>query len=68
MYLEKVYWQTKDGQLIEIGLMSTTHLRNCIALIEKSIKAGKPWRKAALPYLREELAERYEISVLNLIF
>ena len=68
MYLEKVYWQTKDGQLIEIGLMSTTHIQNCIAKIEKSIKAGKPWREKALPYLKEELSERYKLYVLNLVY
>lgn len=66
MYLEKVYWQTKDGQLLEIGLMSTAHIRNCIALIEKSIEANKPWRVEALPYLKEELKERFEIYVFNL--
>ena len=68
MFSTKVFWETKDGQILELCQMSTSHIRNCIAKIERSIKAGKPWREKALPYLKEELKERQEISVLNLIF
>lgn len=68
MFFTKVYWQTKDGQLLLLSQMSTTHIQNCIAKIEKSIEANKPWRVEALPYLKEELKERQEISVLNLTF
>ena len=36
-------------------------------MIEKSIKAGKPWREKALPYLKAELKKRreYEEKVIN---
>lgn len=68
MFSAKVFWETKDGQLLELCQMSTTHIRNCIAKIEKSIKAGKPWREKALPYLKKELSERYKLYVLNLVY
>lgn len=53
-----VYWETKDGTLMELSEMTDSHINNCIAKIEKSIKAGKPWRAGALPYLRAELRDR----------
>ncbi len=53
-----VYWETKDGQTLELSEMTTSHIKNCIAMIEKSIKAEHPWRKEALPYLRAELRDR----------
>lgn len=68
MFFTKVYWQTKDGQLLLLSQMSATHIRNCIAKIERSIKAGKPWREKALPYLKAELSERYKLYVYNLVF
>lgn len=39
-----VYWETKDGTLMELSEMTDSHINNCIAKIEKSIKSGKPWR------------------------
>ena len=53
-----VYWETKDGHLMELSEMTDPHIRNCIAMIEKSIKAETPWRVEALPYLRAELRDR----------
>ena len=53
-----VYWETKDGILIELSEMTDSHINNWIAMIEKSIKAGKPWRAGALPYLKQELRDR----------
>lgn len=53
-----VYWETKDRTLINIMDMSDTHIVNCIRLINKSIKENNPWRKDALPYLRNELKRR----------
>lgn len=68
MFSTKVFWETKDGQLLLLSQMSTTHIQNCIAKIERSIKAGKPWREKALPYLKAELSERYKLYVFNLVF
>lgn len=63
MFFTTVYWQTKDGQLLSLSQMSTTHIQNCIAKIEKSIEAGKPWREKALPYLKAELRDRNRILI-----
>lgn len=65
MRFTTVYWETKDGQLLELSKISTTHIRNCIAKIEKSIEASKPWREKALLYLKAELQDRNRI-LLNL--
>ena len=64
MRFTRVYWETKDGRLLELYQMSTTHILNCIAKIERSISANKPWRVKALPYLKEELKDRWRILVL----
>lgn len=53
-----VYWETRDGALMELSEMTDSHIKNCIAKIEKSIKARKPWRAGALPYLKQELRDR----------
>ena len=58
MRLTRVYWENKDGTLLELSEMTDSHIHNCIAKIEKSIKLGHPWRKEALPYLRAELKDR----------
>lgn len=36
--MEKVYWKTKDGQLIDIDEMSIEHLRNTLKFIIKRRK------------------------------
>lgn len=54
----RVYWETKNGTLIELSEMTDSHIHNCIVIIEKSIKAGNPWRQEALPYLKAELRDR----------
>lgn len=53
-----VYWETKDRQVLELSDMTDSHIKNCIAMIEKSIELGYPWREDALPYLRAELRDR----------
>lgn len=53
-----VYWETKNGTLMELSEMTDSHIKNCVALIEKSIKAGSPWRQEALSYLKAELIDR----------
>lgn len=64
MRFTRVYWETKDGRLLELCQMSTTHILNCIAKIERSVLANKPWRVKALPYLKEELKDRRRILAL----
>lgn len=51
-------WECKDGTTIPITEMSTRHIRNCIELIAKSIKRGKPWRIDYLAPFAEELEQR----------
>ena len=58
MRFTTVYWETKDGHLMGLSEMTDSHISNCIAMIERSIKAGTPWREKALPYLRAELRDR----------
>ncbi len=57
-----VYWETKDGDFLELSDMTETHIRNCIAKIERSIKDGNPWRENALPYLKAELRDRERLT------
>ena len=57
-----VLWETKDGRLMSLSEMTETHIMNCIAKIERSIRAGRPWRAEALPYLRMELSDRNRLE------
>lgn len=45
--------------------MTDSHIHNCIAMIEKSIKLGHPWRVEALRYLRLELQDRHYDADFN---
>lgn len=62
MRFTAVYWETKDGHLMALSEMTDSHIHNCIAMIERSIKAGTPWRVEALPYLRMELRDRWRLA------
>lgn len=36
----KHYWETKEGEKIEISQMETSHIENCIKLLERNAKRG----------------------------
>lgn len=71
-------WQTKDGQELEIAEMETSHIQNCIRLIERKWDDLDPdddyisadhWSQMAVvfvpgkPYFEEKLKElRAELS------
>lgn len=57
-YTPETLWECKDGTIIAIEDMKTSHIKNCIAMIEKSINANKPWRTEYLSTLKAELASR----------
>ena len=65
MRFTTVYWETKDGRLMSLSEMTDYHIYNCIAMIEKSIEAGTPWREEALPYLRAELRDREHLANMD---
>ena len=52
-------WRTKDGELIAIKDMDTSHIKNCIKMIYKS--NGK-WRHQYLRYFEAELRKRKFLS------
>lgn len=60
---ETLLWECKDGTIIAIEDMKTSHIKNCIAMIEKSIKTNKPWRIEYLNSLKAELASRKELNI-----
>lgn len=33
--LEKGLWETKDGELLEIKKMTSSHIKNCIRMLER---------------------------------
>jgi len=51
-------WRTKAGQLIVVAAMTTSHISNCIRLIQRSIAAGRPWRVEYLDRLILEIEIR----------
>lgn len=51
-------WVTKDGKEINIRDMATSHLKNSINLIKKSIDKNKPWRLEFLIPMLVELKQR----------
>ena len=53
-------WECKDGTIIAIKDMKTNHIKNCIAMIYRSLKANKPWRTEYLEPLIEELKRRVQ--------
>lgn len=52
-------WRMKDGELIAIKDMDTSHINNCIKMIHKS--NGK-WRHQYLRYFEAELRKRKYFS------
>lgn len=58
-------WECKDGTIMEIHNMGTTHITNCIFLIERSIKENKPWRTEYLEPLKNELQRRRRCNRTN---
>lgn len=52
-------WRTKDGELIAIKDMDTSHIKNCIKMIYRS--NGK-WRHQYLRYFEAELRKRKFLS------
>lgn len=52
-------WRTRDGELIAIKDMDTSHIKNCIKMIYKS--NGK-WRHQYLRYFEAELRKRKFLS------
>jgi hypothetical protein len=48
-------WQCKDGRLLVVSQMDTSHINNCIRLIQKS---GGTWRAEYLERLQIELLIR----------
>ena len=60
-------WVCKDGREIQIKDMSTTHIINSIAMIQRSIRNGQPWRTEYLPLLQEELDNRqFLVAIRNM--
>lgn len=48
-------WRMKDGKLIAIRDMDTSHIKNCIKMIYRS---NGTWRHQYLRYLKAELIKR----------
>lgn len=48
-------WLTRDGRMMKISEMETSHIVNCIAKIQRS---GGRWRGEYLPRLELELEIR----------
>ena len=48
-------WRTREGKLIPIKDMTSSHIINCIRMIERS---GNTWRPQYLNILKEELSKR----------
>jgi hypothetical protein len=47
-------WRCKDGRVMTVAQMETSHIKNAIALIQRS----RGWRKSFLPRLEIELLIR----------
>ena len=48
--MEKEYWTTKDGEKIAIEDMETSHIKNCIEMIDKSASGGLRGYRVYAPY------------------
>jgi hypothetical protein len=53
--LENHLWETKDGSLIEISNMNTSHIKNCIKMI---YRYNGNWRHRYLRLFEKELRKR----------
>lgn len=49
------FWVTIDGDTLRIKDMTTSHIRNCMGMIEKS---DFEWRGELYSFLKEELIKR----------
>lgn len=58
-------WECKDGTVMAISEMTTSHIKNCINLIKKSVNNDKPWRLYYLEPLLEELKNRQLFDALR---
>lgn len=56
--IHRTVWVCGNGTLVLIEDMKTTHIKNCIAMIERSVKANRPWRIEYLKSLQKELEKR----------
>lgn len=67
----KPVWECKDGTLLIIEDMSTTHIKNCIDMIKRSIRLYKqgiieaPWRTSYLSVLRKEYDNRMFLEAMR---
>jgi hypothetical protein len=52
---ENNLWETRDGSIISIASMTTTHIKNCIRMI---YKANGNWRPEYLRLFEKELRKR----------
>jgi|LGVE01.1.fsa_nt_gb hypothetical protein len=57
MLLKEKKWEIRNGQVIKIANMETSHIKNCINLI---IKSDYRWRTEFLLLLKEELVKRVD--------
>ena len=57
---ESGYWETKDGGIIHVSKMETSHIKNCIRFIERNDKTDMyyPW----IVRFKEELKARGEME------
>lgn len=58
-------WECKNGDVIAINDMTTSHIKNCIAMIKRSVANDKPWRLYYLEPLLEELKNRKLFEALK---
>lgn len=60
-------WKCKDGNIIAINSMSSRHIKNCIAMIKRSVRLGTPWRTEYLEPLMDILRKRaFERAIKHL--
>lgn len=50
-------WRMKDGELIALQDMDTSHIKNCIKMIHRN----NGWRSQYLPYFGRELHRRGQL-------
>lgn len=50
-------WVTKDGRYMRINEMETSHIRNCIRMLNRN---DSPYKDPYIKAFEEELAERKE--------
>ena len=48
-------WITKDGRYLHVSEMETSHIRNCIRMLERN---DSPFKDTYIPMFEKELAER----------